>query len=118
MKEIFLDRGGEKTTRCRLAAVFSFPFLHPELRIAPPYNEWTFPGDFVRMPEFAAPAFGKQKQSRNYRCRYSGQREWCALQAGWAGSSGLTLFMQDGILCYEYNFFIIQRTKIRATDGR
>jgi hypothetical protein len=32
------------------------PAFHPELRLAPPYNSWTFPGAIVRMPEFAAPA--------------------------------------------------------------
>lgn len=31
-----------------------------------------------------------------------------------ANSGGLTCFVEDGILCYEYNLFIIQRTKIRA----
>src|SRR5262249_37549484 len=29
---------------------------------------------------------------------------------------GLTCFVQDGLLCYEYNLFIIQRTKIRAQE--
>jgi arylsulfatase len=32
---------------------------------------------------------------------------------GGAGG-GLTCFVDDGHLCYEYNLFIIQRTKIRA----
>ena len=31
-----------------------------------------------------------------------------------ANSGGLTCFVEDGVLCYEYNLFIIQRTKIRA----
>jgi hypothetical protein len=33
-----------------------------------------------------------------------------------ANSGGLTLFIDGGILCYEYNLFIIQRTKIRAEE--
>jgi hypothetical protein len=33
-----------------------------------------------------------------------------------ANSGGLTLFVEDGILCYEYNLFLIMRTKIRATQ--
>ena len=33
-----------------------------------------------------------------------------------ANSGGLTCFVEDGILCYEYNLFIIQRTKIRAKE--
>ena len=34
------------------------PVLHPELRIAPTYTEWTYSGDMVRIPEFSAPALG------------------------------------------------------------
>jgi hypothetical protein len=32
-----------------------------------------------------------------------------------ANSGGLTLFVEDGILCYEYNLFLLERTKIRST---
>jgi arylsulfatase len=32
-----------------------------------------------------------------------------------SNSGGLTLYIDDGILCYEYNLFIIQRTKVRAS---
>ena len=34
--------------------------LHPEMRIAPPYTEWTFSGDTTRVPEFCAPALGNK----------------------------------------------------------
>jgi hypothetical protein len=33
-----------------------------------------------------------------------------------ANSGGLTCFVEEGVLCYEYNLFIIQRTKIRAKE--
>ena len=34
----------------------------------------------------------------------------------WARTAGgLTLYIDDGILCYEYNLFIIQRTKVRSS---
>ena len=36
------------------------PVFHPELRMAPPYTEWTFSGEIVRMPEFCAPALGNK----------------------------------------------------------
>lgn len=32
-----------------------------------------------------------------------------------ANSGGLTLFIDDGVLVYEYNLFIVQRTQIRST---
>ena len=33
-----------------------------------------------------------------------------------ANSGGLTLFVEEGILCCEYNLFMIVRTKIRAKE--
>ena len=89
------------------------PMLHPELRIAPPYTEWTFSGDMVRMPEFCAPALGNKPNIVSHRCRIPRRRQWRALQAR-REFGGLTCFVEDGILCYEYNLFIIQRTKIRG----
>jgi arylsulfatase len=91
------------------------PAWHPEMRVSPPYSEWTFTGDVVRMPEFCAPALGNRPNvvtiSLDVPERASG-----VLYALGANSGGLTLFMHQGRLCYEYNLFIIQRTKIRS-DG-
>ena len=40
-----------------------------------------------------------------------------ACSTSWgACAGGLTCFVEDGILCYEYNLFIVQRTKIRARE--
>jgi len=33
-----------------------------------------------------------------------------------SGAGGLTCFMEDGYLCYEYNLFILMKTKIRSAD--
>ena len=34
--------------------------LHPELRITPPYTEWTFFGNITRMPEGTTPSLGSK----------------------------------------------------------
>jgi hypothetical protein len=34
--------------------------MHTELRVAPPYKEWTFAGNMTRMPEVATPALGNK----------------------------------------------------------
>ena len=34
------------------------PVVRPDLRISPPYREWTFTGAITRMPEFTAPKLG------------------------------------------------------------
>ena len=89
------------------------PLLHPELRIAPPYTEWTFSGNSVRIPEFCAPALGNKPNVVTIDAEIPANANGVLYKLG-ANSGGLTCFVEDGILCYEYNLFIIQRTKIRA----
>jgi len=85
------------------------------MRISPPYTEWTFAGDTVRMPEFCAPALGNRPNVVTIDAVIPDNANGVLYKLG-ANSGGLTLFVEDGILCYEYNLFIIQRTKIRAKE--
>ena len=89
--------------------------LHPEQRIAPPYTEWTFSGDTVRMPEFTAPALGNRPNLVSIDADIPDGANGVLYKLG-SNSGGLTCFVEDGILCYEYNLFIVQRTKIRASE--
>jgi len=89
--------------------------LHPEMRIAPPYTEWTLSGDTVRMPEFCAPALGNKPNVVTIDAQVPDNANGLLYKLG-SVAGGLTCFVEDGILCYEYNLFIIQRTKIRAKD--
>ena len=57
----------------------------------------------------------QQAERRHHRRRDSRQRQRGLYKLG-ANSGGLTCFVEDGVLCYEYNLFIIQRTKIRAKE--
>jgi len=88
--------------------------LHPEMRISPPYTQWRFSGDTVRVPEFCAPALGNKPNVVTIDAEIPANANGVLYKLG-ANSGGLTCFVEDGILCYEYNLFIIQRTKIRAT---
>ena len=85
--------------------------MHPEMRISTPYREWTFTGDITRMPEFCAPALGNRANvvtiTADVPADVSG-----VLYALGSGSGGLTLYADDGVLTYEYNLFIIERTKV------
>jgi arylsulfatase len=87
--------------------------LHPEMRISPPYTEWTFSGNTVRIPEFCAPALGNKPNVVTIDAEIPVNANGVLYKLG-ANSGGLTCFVEDGVLCYEYNLFIIQRTKIRA----
>jgi arylsulfatase A-like enzyme len=87
--------------------------LHPEMRITTPYKEWTFSGNAVRIPEFCAPALGNKPNVVTIDAEIPANANGVLYKLG-ANSGGLTCFVEDGVLCYEYNLFIIQRTKIRA----
>jgi arylsulfatase len=89
------------------------PVFHPELRISTPYRSWTFSGDIVRMPEFCAPALGNRANTVTIDAELPADAGGVLYALGGAGG-GLTCFMEDGHLCYEYNCFILMRTKIRS----
>ena len=112
MKDIFLIEA-TKNKVLPIGGGLWVPLLHPEMRIAPPYMEWTFSGDTVRMPEFCAPALGNKPNVVSIDAQIPANANGVLYKLG-ANSGGLTCFVEDGVLCYEYNLFIIQRTKIRA----
>lgn len=89
------------------------PVYHPELRISPPYREWEFSAGTVRMPEFCAPALGNKNNVVTIETEVPADANGVLYALG-AGSGGLTCYFDDGYLCYEYNLFILQRTKIRS----
>ena len=114
MKEIFLIEAA-KNKALPIGGGLWVVALHPEMRISPPYTEWTFSGDTVRMPEFCAPALGNRPNVVTIDAVIPDNANGVLYKLG-ANSGGLTCFVEDGILCYEYNLFIIQRTKIRAKE--
>jgi arylsulfatase A-like enzyme len=87
--------------------------LKPELRISTPYREWNFAGDIVRMPEFCAPALGNRGNLVTIDLDLPDEPHGVLYALGGAGG-GLTCYIDDGFLCYEYNTFIVMRTKIRS----
>ncbi|MGB3584100.1 MAG: arylsulfatase [Roseiarcus sp.] len=114
MKDIFLIEAA-KNKALPIGGGLWIPFLHPELRIAPPYTQWTFAGDMVRVPEFCAPALGNKPNVVTIDAVIPDNANGVLYKLG-ANSGGLTCFVEDGVLAYEYNLFIIQRTKIRAKE--
>jgi arylsulfatase len=91
------------------------PVFHPELRIATPYREWTFAGDIVRMPEFCAPALGNRANVVVVDADLPERASGVLYALGGAGG-GLTCYLDDGHVCYEYNLFILMRTKLRSAQ--
>jgi hypothetical protein len=89
------------------------PVYHPELRIAPPHREWEFSGDTIRMPGFCAPALGNKNNVVTIDVELPENANGVLYALG-AAAGGLTCYLDDGFLCYEYNLFIFMRTKIRC----
>jgi arylsulfatase A-like enzyme len=89
--------------------------LHPELRLAPPYTSWTFPGAITRMPEFAAPALGNKANVVTVEAYVPANANGVIYALG-GFSGGLTCYVKDGKLSYEYNLFEIERTRIKAKE--
>ncbi len=89
------------------------PMLHPELRISSPYTAWEFAGDMKRMPEFTAPKLGNTPNIVTIDVDLPPGANGVLYALGGAGG-GLTCYVDNGEIVYEYNLFIIQRTKIRS----
>ena len=91
------------------------PVMHPEDRISPPYTEWEMAGDTVRVPEFCAPALGNRPNTVTIELSAPEAANGVLYKLGGAGG-GLTCFLLDGVLTYEYNLFLVQRTIIATTE--
>lgn len=90
-------------------------FLHPEDGVQSPYKEWTFAGNMTRMPEFTAPKLGSTSNSVVIDLEVPANANGVLYSLG-AFSGGLSTYVKDGSLCYEYNLFEITRTKVCSTE--
>jgi arylsulfatase A-like enzyme len=95
--------------------LWSTAMFHPEDAPASALTEWTFDFPITRMPESAAPKLGKQDSlvSMEVDVPENANGVLYAL-AGFSG--GITCYVKDGYLCYEFNLFEIQRTKLKSKD--
>jgi arylsulfatase A-like enzyme len=89
------------------------PVFHPEDKPSTPYREWTFAGTVVRMPEFAAPKLGNKSNKVTIEVDLPENASGVLYSLG-GFSGGLSCYMVDGQLCYEYNLFEIERTHIKS----
>lgn len=82
--------------------------IHPEDVITSPYTSWVFDRTTVRMPEFSAPGLGKKSNTVTMDVEV-GKDASGVLYALGGASGGLTCYMDEGTLIYEYNLMIIER---------
>ncbi|MFB7250088.1 arylsulfatase [Microbacterium sp. NPDC056234] len=114
LKELFAIEAA-KNEVLPVGAGLWVPVYHPEYRISVPYTEWDMTGDTVRVPEFCAPALGNKPNVVSIQAKLPARANGVLYKLGGAGG-GLTCFLVDGVLTYEYNLFLVQRTTIASSD--
>jgi len=112
MKDLFLVES-TKNNNLPIGGGLWTPVLHPEDGPSTPYSEWTFSGNVNRMPEFAAPKLGKTHNTVTIDAEIPEKANGVLYALG-GFSGGLSCYMLDGKLCYEYNLFEINRTHIKS----
>jgi arylsulfatase len=115
MKLLFLVESTKNKNLPIGGGLWSTAIFHPEDAPATPVTEWTFDGPMTGMPESAAPKLGKVDSlvSMDVEVPAIAHGVLYAL-AGFSG--GVTCFVKDGFLSYEFNLFEVQRTKIKTKD--
>jgi len=97
--------------------------IHPEDALSPKYSSWTFTKNTIRMPEGSAPPLGKKSTEAVVDLSVKENASGVVYALG-GQSGGLTLFMENGRLFYEYNMMIVERyvlesaVRIPAGDHR
>lgn len=115
MKALFLTESAKNKNLPIGGGLWSTALYHPEDAPASPLTEWMFDHPITGMPESAAPKLGKVSSlvTMDVEIPEDANGVLYAL-AGFSG--GVTCYLKDGVLCYEFNLFEIERTKIRSSN--
>lgn len=89
--------------------------IDPTTVIASPYKSWAFDSTTTRMPEFIAPGLGKKNNTVTIDLEV-GENASGVLYALGGASGGLTCYMDQGHLCFEYNMMIIERYRAKSAE--
>jgi arylsulfatase A-like enzyme len=115
MKALFLSESAKYKNMPIGGGLWSTAMFHPEDAPAPTATEWTFARPITYMPESAAPKLGKNssvvKMEVDVLANANG-----VLYALAGFSAGVTCYMKNNILSYEFNLFEVERTKIKSTE--
>jgi arylsulfatase len=113
MKALFIEESKKNKNVPIGGGLWSTAMFHPEDAPAPTLTEWSFDAPITRMPESAAPKLGKNSSlvTMEVDAPANASGVLYAL-AGFSG--GVTCYVKDGFLNYEFNLFEVQRTKVRS----
>jgi arylsulfatase len=115
MKTLFIEESKKNKNLPIGGGLWSTAIFHPEDAPAPTLTQWTFDVPITLMPESAAPKLGKVSSlvSMDVDVPKKANGVLYAL-AGFSG--GITCYIKDGYLNYEFNLFEVQRTKLKSKE--
>ncbi|EMI53233.1 arylsulfatase [Rhodopirellula sallentina] len=113
MKQLFLDEAKENKVLPIGGGLWTR--FHPEDVISSPYTSWRFDATTQRMPEFTAPGLGKKSNVVTIELD-AGANASGVLYALGGSSGGLTLYMDEGKLVYEYNMLLLERYRAETSE--
>ena len=114
MKQLFLKQAEANKVFPVGAALWTR--LHPEDRVKVPYTHWNFDATTTRLPEFAAPGLGRESNRVVVDADIGANASGVLYALGGIGG-GLTLYMEEGRLVYEYNMMMIERYIGRSAEA-
>lgn len=116
LKALFLTESAKNKNLPIGGGLWSTVLFHPEDAPASRLTEWTFDTPLTGMPESAAPKLGKVSSlvTMELDVPENANGVLYAL-AGFSG--GVTCYVRDGVLCYEFNLFEVERTKVRSSGA-
>lgn len=114
MKALFLKESEKNKNMPIGGGLWSTAMYHPEDAPRSSATEWTFEGPMTGMSESAAPKLGIVNTLVSMDVDMPANASGVLYSLG-GFSGGLTVYIKDGTLVYEYNQFEVLRTKIRST---
>jgi len=115
MKALFIEESKKNKNMPIGGGMWSTAMFHPEDAPAPTATSWSFDAPITRMPESAAPKLGKNSNLVTMEVEVPAKANG-VLYALCGFSGGITCYVKDGFLNYEFNLFEVQRTKIRSKN--
>ena len=92
-----------------------FALLYTQYLVSSGLTEWSFYEGNVRTPEVTAPKIGSRNSIITVDAEIT-ENASGVLYAMGGISGGITLYMDNGYLCYEYNSLTIDRSKIKSAE--
>ncbi len=89
--------------------------IHPEDALSSPYTSWHFDSSTNRIPEIIAPPVGKRSNVVRIEAEFDANANGVLYALGGSGG-GLSCYMDDGYLCFEYNLMIIYRALAKSAE--